>query len=179
MNRLTKTISTWARYAAPLALGLPLLAQAPTAAFAEYPDQVRTASLAVRQVTIHATELLEKRLAALGTMSAGLAHELNNPASAAKRAASDLADALDMDALLILSDVDGVMMGRAAYQEPWRLLQVDPLLFGEAAPFSSLKEAALSLMPYIERELSRGARRRSMLSSLDDCPVLSDKMATP
>ncbi len=29
-------------------------------------------------------------------MSAGLAHELNNPASAAKRAASDLADALDV-----------------------------------------------------------------------------------
>ena len=26
------------------------------------------------------------------------------------------------------------MMGRAAYQEPWRLLAVDPLLFGEAAP---------------------------------------------
>ena len=26
-------------------------------------------------------------------------------------------------------------MGRAAYQEPWRLLAVDPLLFGEAAPY--------------------------------------------
>ena len=33
--------------------------------------------------------------------------------------------------------VDGVMMGRAAYQEPWRLLGVDPLLFGEPAPFAS------------------------------------------
>ena len=32
-----------------------------------------------------------------------------------------------------LAHVDGVMMGRAAYQEPWRLLAVDPLLFGEAA----------------------------------------------
>ena len=30
--------------------------------------------------------------------------------------------------------LDGVMMGRAAYQEPWRLLAVDPLLFGEPAP---------------------------------------------
>ena len=28
--------------------------------------------------------------------------------------------------------VDGVMMGRAAYQEPWRLLAVDPLIFGDA-----------------------------------------------
>ena len=33
--------------------------------------------------------------------------------------------------------LDGVMMGRAAYQEPWRLLAVDPLLFGEPAPFAS------------------------------------------
>ena len=33
-----------------------------------------------------------------------------------------------------LAHVDGVMLGRAAYQEPWRLLVVDPELFGEAAP---------------------------------------------
>src|SRR5712675_1082731 len=30
-----------------------------------------------------------------------------------------------------LAHLDGVMMGRAAYQEPWRLLAVDPVLFGE------------------------------------------------
>jgi signal transduction histidine kinase len=35
-----------------------------------------------------------ERLESLGTMAAGLAHELNNPASAASRTASDLADAL-------------------------------------------------------------------------------------
>src|SRR5437899_11821717 len=34
------------------------------------------------------------RLAALGELSAGLAHELNNPASAAKRATSQLRDSL-------------------------------------------------------------------------------------
>jgi tRNA-dihydrouridine synthase A len=50
------------------------------------------------------------------------------------------------------------MMGRAAYQEPWRLLAVDPLLFGDPAPFASAKEAGLALIPYIERETARGVR---------------------
>ncbi len=54
--------------------------------------------------------------------------------------------------------VDGVMMGRAAYQEPWRLLAADPLLFGEPAPFVSAREAALALIPYIEVELASGVR---------------------
>jgi tRNA-dihydrouridine synthase A len=57
-----------------------------------------------------------------------------------------------------LGAVDGVMMGRAAYQEPWRLLQVDPLLYGEPTPFASPREAALALIPYIERELAQGVR---------------------
>jgi tRNA-dihydrouridine synthase A len=61
-----------------------------------------------------------------------------------------------------LAHVDGVMMGRAAYQDPWQLLQVDPLLFGEAAPFASPKEAAEGFIPYLERELARGARLHSM-----------------
>jgi len=57
-----------------------------------------------------------------------------------------------------LAAVDGVMMGRAAYQEPWRLLDVDPLFYGEPAPFTSAKEAGAAVIPYIERELRNGAR---------------------
>jgi tRNA-dihydrouridine synthase A len=57
-----------------------------------------------------------------------------------------------------LAHLDGVMMGRAAYQEPWRLLAADPQMFGEPAPFSSAKDAALAFVPYIELELSRGTR---------------------
>jgi tRNA-dihydrouridine synthase A len=57
-----------------------------------------------------------------------------------------------------LGAVDGVMMGRAAYQEPWRLLAVDPLLFGGQAPFTSAKQAGLALIPYIERECAKGVR---------------------
>ncbi|MBV8285490.1 MAG: tRNA dihydrouridine(20/20a) synthase DusA [Hyphomicrobiales bacterium] len=65
----------------------------------------------------------------------------------------------DIDqALEHLGRLDGVMMGRAAYQDPWRLLAVDPMLFGEPALFASPKDAAEALIPYIERELARGTR---------------------
>ena len=57
-----------------------------------------------------------------------------------------------------LGHVDGVMLGRAAYQEPWRLLNVDPLLFGESAPHATMKDAFEAMIPYIERELARGTR---------------------
>ena len=44
---------------------------------------------------ITAVEANRERLASLGTMAAGLAHELNNPAAAARRAASQLTEALE------------------------------------------------------------------------------------
>jgi len=65
-----------------------------------------------------------------------------------------------------LQKVDGVMMGRAAYQEPWRLLDVDPLLFGEVAPFVSVKAAVLALVPYIEHELAHGTRLHAITRHL-------------
>jgi tRNA-dihydrouridine synthase A len=61
-------------------------------------------------------------------------------------------------AVSYLRRVDGVMMGRAAYQEPWRLLAVDPLIFGEPAPFATPQEAARALVPYVERAVARGTR---------------------
>jgi len=57
-----------------------------------------------------------------------------------------------------LAHVDGVMLGRAAYQEPWRLLNVDPMLFGESAPHATMKDAFEAMAPYIERELACGTR---------------------
>jgi tRNA-dihydrouridine synthase A len=65
-----------------------------------------------------------------------------------------------------LGHVDGVMMGRAAYQEPWRLLAVDPLFFGEAAAFASPKQAAAALIPYIEREMADGTRLHAITRHL-------------
>ena len=70
------------------------------------------------------------------------------------------------DTLTHLQHVDGVMMGRSAYQEPWRLLAVDPLVFGEPARFASAKEAAAALAPYIARELAQGTRLHSITRHL-------------
>lgn len=54
--------------------------------------------------------------------------------------------------------LDGVMVGRAAYQHPELLLQVDPALFGAPAPHPDARAALLAYVPYIEAELARGTR---------------------
>jgi tRNA-dihydrouridine synthase A len=57
-----------------------------------------------------------------------------------------------------LAHVDGVMLGRAAYQEPWRLLTVDADIFGEEPRFATMKAVFEAMTPYIERELAKGTR---------------------
>jgi len=65
-----------------------------------------------------------------------------------------------------LDHVDGVMLGRAAYHDPWRLLAVDPDLFGEEAPAADMKAAIAALMPYVEAHLSRGGRLHAITRHL-------------
>jgi tRNA-dihydrouridine synthase A len=65
-----------------------------------------------------------------------------------------------------LDHVDGAMLGRAAYQEPWRLLEVDPDLFGEAAPHATVKAAFESMLPYVEAELAKGTRLHAITRHL-------------
>ena len=65
-----------------------------------------------------------------------------------------------------LAHVNGVMLGRAAYQEPWRLLNVDSVFFGEEDSFASPKRAAAALIPYIERELAQGTRLHAITRHL-------------
>jgi tRNA-dihydrouridine synthase A len=62
--------------------------------------------------------------------------------------------------------LDGVMMGRAAYKEPWKLLAVDPLLFGQPEPFPTHRAVLEALIPYIDRELARGTRLHSITRHL-------------
>ncbi|WP_461315182.1 tRNA dihydrouridine(20/20a) synthase DusA [Bradyrhizobium embrapense] len=61
-----------------------------------------------------------------------------------------------------LAHVDGVMLGRAAYQEPWRLLSVDSELFGETPPHATIKDVFAAMLPYIERQLAEGTRLHSI-----------------
>jgi tRNA-dihydrouridine synthase A len=66
------------------------------------------------------------------------------------------------DAAQHLEHVDGVMMGRAAYQEPWRLLQVDSLIYSARKPFDSGKAVIEAFIPHVERELAQGTRLHAM-----------------
>ncbi|MES2197821.1 MAG: tRNA dihydrouridine(20/20a) synthase DusA [Pseudomonadota bacterium] len=61
-----------------------------------------------------------------------------------------------------LAHVDGVMLGRAAYHDPWRLLATDPELFGEPAPYNAMKDVFEAMVPYIEDQLAQGTRLHSM-----------------
>lgn len=55
-----------------------------------------------------------------------------------------------------LAHVDGVMIGREAYQNPWMLAELDPLLFGMDKPANSRDDVVAALLPYVEQQLARG-----------------------
>ena len=57
-----------------------------------------------------------------------------------------------------LHELDGIMLGRAAYQNPELLIGVDPELFGEPAPVADGFEAIEAFMPTIARALEHGER---------------------
>ena len=53
-----------------------------------------------------------------------------------------------------LAELDGVMLGRAAYHDPWLLARLEAALYG--APLPSRESVLLRLRPYVEAELARG-----------------------
>ncbi|TDG14142.1 tRNA dihydrouridine(20/20a) synthase DusA [Seongchinamella unica] len=55
-----------------------------------------------------------------------------------------------------LERVDGVMIGREAYQNPWMLAQVDAQLYGIDKSPVSREDVIVQLLPYVERQLARG-----------------------
>jgi len=65
-----------------------------------------------------------------------------------------------------LDRVDGVMIGRAAYQNPELLLNVDPWIFGQSAPVADSFEALEAYEPYLARQLKQGVRLADMTRHL-------------
>ncbi|MCB5161293.1 tRNA dihydrouridine(20/20a) synthase DusA [Marinomonas algarum] len=57
-----------------------------------------------------------------------------------------------------LEQVDGVMVGREAYHNPWLLSQVDTALFGDHALVSDRYQALEAFVPYVEKKLEEGER---------------------
>lgn len=65
-----------------------------------------------------------------------------------------------------LAHVDGVMMGRAAYENPGQLLDADSAIFGVAPPAAGIADALEKLFPYIENAMREGARLNSITRHL-------------
>jgi len=65
-----------------------------------------------------------------------------------------------------LAHVDGVMMGRAAYENPGQLLDADPAIFGAQPPAADIAAALEELFPYIENAMREGARLNSITRHL-------------
>lgn len=62
-----------------------------------------------------------------------------------------------------LSIVDGVMLGRAAYHDPYLLAEADRRVFGDAAPVPSRADVARALADYARREAQRGTPLRAVV----------------
>lgn len=73
-----------------------------------------------------------------------------------------------------LDTFDGVMIGRAAYQQPMMLAEADRLIFGESTPPADRRAVAEAMVAYAEESVARGvplyAIARHMLSLFNGLP---------
>lgn len=78
------------------------------------------------------------------------------------------------EAKLHLAHLDGVMIGREAYQSPYILAEVDQQIFGLDAPVKKRSEVIFEMFPYIEQQLSQGTYlghiTRHMLGMFQNMP---------
>jgi tRNA-dihydrouridine synthase A len=59
--------------------------------------------------------------------------------------------------------LDGVMLGRAAYHDPYLLARVDSAVFGAAGPAPSRADAVMQMSRYLERECNAGTAARHVV----------------
>ena len=62
------------------------------------------------------------------------------------------------EAEALLPDFDGVMLGRAAYGDPYLLAEVDQRIFGEARAPLRREDIAAAMIPYIRRVVETGVK---------------------
>lgn len=62
-----------------------------------------------------------------------------------------------------LKHVDGVMMGREAYHNPYLLSQVDKQIFNDPHEILSRHQIVESMFPYIEKQLAAGERLQTIV----------------
>lgn len=55
-----------------------------------------------------------------------------------------------------LQELDGVMIGREAYGNPWLLADADQRIYADDNPHADPREVALAMLPFIEAELAAG-----------------------
>lgn len=61
-----------------------------------------------------------------------------------------------------LRHVDGVMIGREVYHNPWLLAAVDRRFFASQTPLASRRQVVEKFMLYVEKELASGTRLHQM-----------------
>lgn len=72
-----------------------------------------------------------------------------------------------LDASLdLLKQVDGVMLGREVYHNPYLLAEVDRRIFDDDHPLRSRQEIVMAMLPYIEQQLQLGIRLHSITRHL-------------
>jgi len=63
----------------------------------------------------------------------------------------------------LLQRVDGVMVGRAAYHDPYLLATVDRELFGDEHPQAARAQVVAAMSDYLERQAAKGVPPRGVL----------------
>jgi tRNA-dihydrouridine synthase A len=66
------------------------------------------------------------------------------------------------ETLGFLKTLDGVMIGREAYHNPWILAEADRAIFGDDRRAPTRNAVLDAFLPYVERELSRGTPLSAM-----------------
>lgn len=65
-----------------------------------------------------------------------------------------------------LEHVDGVMLGREAYHNPYVMATYDSRFYGDATPVKSREEVLAAMIPYIQQQLTLHASRGLKLNSI-------------